>query len=332
VNDTFIIAEAGVNHNGDITLAEKLIDVAAESKANAVKFQTFKPDALVTRNTPKAAYQKALTGETEGQLQMLRKLALSAEDHQHLKRYCEKRDITFLSSPFDLESIEFLLNLGISLFKIPSGEITNLPYLRKIGESGLPVILSTGMSLLDEVAAAANALVSAGTPQDQLILLHCNSQYPTAFHDVNLRAMMKMGATLGCPVGYSDHTPGIEVPIAAVALGAIVIEKHFTLSKDMEGPDHKASLDPEELKLMVQGIRNIEESLGSSEKKPTTSEEENRGLARKSLVAARTIVKGEVFSAENLTAKRPGTGTSPMEWDDVIGKTAERNYEMDEPI
>jgi len=329
---TFIIAEAGVNHNGSVELAEKLIDVAAEAGADAVKFQTFKAEKVVSKYAQKAEYQKQTTDALESQLDMIRRLELDENSHRRLFAYCHAKKIIFLSTPFDLESVDFLNDLGLEIFKIPSGEITNLPYLRKIGSLKKEIILSTGMADLDEIEEALDVLVSSGTSIDKITVLHCNTAYPTPMEDVNLKAMRTIAQTFGVRVGYSDHTLGIEVPIAAVAMGASVIEKHFTLDKNMEGPDHKASLEPAELKEMVKAIRNIEKALGDGIKKPTPSELKNKPIARKSIVAARNIQAGEVFTEENLAVKRPGVGISPMRWDEVIGKRAKRNYKIDEII
>ena len=328
----FIIAEAGVNHNGSLDLARKLIDVAAVAGADAVKFQTFKADHLVSRSAPKADYQKVQTGADESQLEMIRRLELDEAAHHTLIEHCTCRGIVFLSTPFDSPSIELLERLKVPLFKIPSGEITNLPYLRQIGALGKPIVLSTGMSTMGEVRAALDILILSGVAKKDVTILHANTQYPTPFHDVNLRAMQSIGAELDVSVGYSDHTMGIEVPIAAVAMGATVIEKHFTLSRDMEGPDHKASLEPSELTAMVSAVRNIEAALGSGVKKPSESESANMSIARKSIVAAKRIAKGEQFDNFNLAAKRPGGGVTPMLWDQFVGTAALRDYRKDERI
>ncbi|MFH1216575.1 MAG: N-acetylneuraminate synthase [Pseudomonadota bacterium] len=328
----FIIAEAGVNHNGDLALAKKLVEAAAEAGADAVKFQTFKAENLVAASAPKAAYQKKTTGADESQLEMLKKLELSEADFIELQAHCVTHNILFMSTPFDLESIDFLASLGLEIFKIPSGELTNLPYLKKIGGLGKDIILSTGMADLAEVEAAIAVLLQAGADQERIALLHCNTEYPTPYEDVNLRVLETLRTTLHLRVGYSDHTLGIEVPIAAVALGAEIIEKHFTLDKKMPGPDHQASLEPGELRRMVQSIRHIETALGRKEKKTTPSEQHNRVIARKSIVAAQAIRKGEMLSNTNLTVKRPGTGISPMQWDRVIGKPASQNFAKDELI
>ena len=329
---TFIIAEAGVNHNGSVEIAKKLIDVAAEAGADAVKFQTFKAEKGVSRYAQKAEYQKQSTDASESQLDMVRKLELDEGAHEELLAYCRFGKIQFLSTPFDLDSIDLLNKLGLEIFKIPSGEITNLPYLRKIGALKKEIILSTGMAYLEEIEDVLNVLMKAGTLLENVTVLHCNTEYPTPMQDVNLRAMQTIARAFGVRVGYSDHTEGIEVPVAAVAMGATVIEKHFTLDKNMEGPDHRASLEPDELKAMVQAIRNIEKALGNGIKKPSLSELKNKPIARKSIVAARNIHKGEVFTEENLTTKRPGTGISPMRWDEIIGKRANKDYQQDELI
>jgi N,N'-diacetyllegionaminate synthase len=327
-----IIAEAGVNHNGDLSLARKLIDVAADAGADLVKFQTFSADRLVTCTAAKADYQKRATDSKESQQEMLRRLELSATMHEELIAHCAAREIGFFSTGFDIESIDLLVALGQDRFKIPSGEITNLPYLRHIGRMGKPVILSTGMAEMDEIEAALVALEAAGTIRSSVTVLHCTTEYPAPMEEVNLRAMLSIRQALGVEVGYSDHTSGIEVAIAAVALGASVIEKHFTIDRNLPGPDHKASLEPEELRTMVAAIRNVEIALGDGIKRLTPSEERNRLLARKSLVAKLPIKVGEVLSSLNVTTKRPGTGISPMRWDEMIGKLAERDYKEDELI
>jgi len=332
MNKTFIIAEAGVNHNGSLELAKQLIDAAVEAGADAVKFQTFKAENLVIKNAQKADYQKQTTDQAESQFAMIKKLELDVATHNELIAYCQQKNIMFLSTPFDHDSIELLHELGLEIFKIPSGEITNLPYLRQIGRLNKEVILSTGMANLGEIEAAINVLVQAGTERSKITLLHANTEYPTPMQDVNLKAMQTIGQAFGLPYGYSDHTLGIEVPIAAVALGASVIEKHFTLDKTMEGPDHKASLEPDELKAMVSAIRNIELALGSSIKQPSPSEAKNKPIARKSLVAKTDIKQGEIFTEQNLAIKRPGTGISPMRWDEILGTTAQRDYQEDEVI
>ena len=334
MSHTLIVAEAGVNHNGSIELAKKLIDKAAEAGVDIVKFQTFKSEKLVTKTAKQADYQqKNLQGSAgDSQLAMLKKLELSVEDHYVLIEYCKQKGIKFLSTAFDFDSIDFLHSLDLGLWKIPSGEITNYPYLKKIAQYGEPVILSTGMSEMGDIAAAMNVLLKFGLKREQITILHCNTEYPTPFADVNLKAMQQISDEFQIKVGYSDHTKGIEVPIAAVALGATVIEKHFTLDKNMEGPDHKASLEPDELKAMVSAIRNIEQAIGTGVKTASASEKKNIGVVRKSIVAACSIKKGDAFTEENLTVKRPGTGISPMRWEEVIGKRATRDYEEDELI
>jgi N,N'-diacetyllegionaminate synthase len=328
----FIIAEAGVNHNGSVEIAKKLIDVAVQSGADAVKFQTFKTENVISKYAQKAEYQKATTDVNESQFEMVKKLELDVKMHKELMTYCKQKNIMFLSTPFDHDSIELLNELGLEIFKVPSGEITNLPYLRHIGKLNKKVILSTGMADIGEIEDALDVLISSGTAKENIVVLHCNTEYPTPMEDVNLRAMITIGRTFDVPYGYSDHTLGIEVPIAAVALGAKVIEKHFTLDKTMEGPDHKASLEPDELKAMIKAIRNIEVALGSSIKKPTKSELKNRDIARKSIVAKQNIKKGEVLTEENITVKRPSNGISPMRWDEIIGTIAQRDYKEDELI
>jgi len=329
---TLIIAEAGVNHNGDLELARRLIDVAAESGADLVKFQTFNADRLATRTARKADYQTQTTSSTESQHEMLRRLELSPEMHSELIAHCATRNIGFFSTGFDIESVDLLVSLGQDHFKIPSGEITNLPYLRHIGRLGKELILSTGMASMGDIEAAIDVLEQAGTPRAAITVLHCTTEYPTPMNEVNLRAMQSIQTAFGVAVGYSDHTPGIEVAIAAVAMGASVIEKHFTLDRALPGPDHKASLEPDELKAMVAAIRNIEIALGDGIKRLTPSEARNKPIARKSLVASRAIKAGEIFSNENITAKRPGTGISPMRWDEVLGRPAPRNFAPDELI
>jgi len=328
----FIIAEAGVNHNGDLQLAKKLIDVAAAAGADAVKFQTFKAETLVSRKAPKADYQQQTTSADESQFEMIKRLELDPGAHQCLIDHCRDRHIMFMSSPFDLESIDLLAQLGMEIFKIPSGEITNLPYLRKIGGLETPIILSTGMSTLGDIDAALQILYAAGLAKELLTLLHCNTEYPTPMADVNLRAMLTLAEQFDVAVGYSDHTLGIEIPIAAVALGAKVIEKHITLDNNLPGPDHRASLEPQQLNEMVSAIRNLERALGDGVKRASPSEEKNRPIARKSIVAKRPIKQGEILSAENLTVKRPGTGISPMEWDSVVGTSARKDFQKDEVI
>ena len=329
---TLVIAEAGVNHNGDIQLAKKLIDIAADAGADLVKFQTFSADRLVTQSALKAEYQVLATDKIESQHEMLRNLELTEAMHHELINHCAHRQIGFFSTGFDIESINFLARLGQELFKIPSGEITNLPFLRHIGGLNKRVLLSTGMSNMHEVAAALYSLELAGTPKQKITVLHCTSSYPAELSDVNLRAMLSIQTEFGVEVGYSDHTLGTEVAIAAVALGAKVIEKHFTLDRNMSGPDHKASLEPDELTRMVAGIRSIEKALGDGNKVITQNELQNRDVARKSIVASRDIQVGEVFTESNLTAKRPGTGISPMEWDEIIGTKAKQSYVKDDLI
>lgn len=329
---TLIIAEAGVNHNGDIELAKKLIDVAGNVGADFVKFQTFNADRLATHAAKKADYQAQTTDRNETQHEMLRRLELTPAMHHELIAHCKMRKIGFFSTGFDIESVDFLASLGQNLFKIPSGEITNLPYLRHIGRLGKPIILSTGMSNMPEIESAIKALEQAGTLRSKITVLHCTTEYPTPMCDVNLRAMQSIQTELGVAIGYSDHTLGIEVAVAAVAMGATVIEKHFTLDRTLPGPDHKASLEPAELKTMVSSIRNIELALGDGVKQLAPSETKNILVARKSIVASKDIQIGEIFSAENLATKRPGTGISPMRWDEVIGLTANRNYAPDELI
>ena len=328
----FIIAEAGVNHNGSVDLAKKLIDVASISGADAVKFQTFKAKNLVVENTKKADYQKQTTDASESQFDMIKKLELDAETHKGLIAYCQEKNIMFLSTPFDHESIDLLCDLGLKIFKVPSGEITNLTYLRYVGSLNKRVILSTGMSNLEEVGDALNILINAGTSKDNITVLHANTMYPTPMEDVNLNAMLTIQKEFGVAVGYSDHTLGIEVDIAAVAMGASCIEKHFTLDKTMDGPDHKASLEPKELKEMVVAIRNIEKALGSFKKKPSPSETVNIEIARKSIVASQSIKKGEKLSSKNITTKRPGAGLNPMKWDEILHKVASKDYQMDDLI
>ena len=329
---TLIIAEAGVNHNGDMSLAMQLIDAAAEAGADVVKFQTFSAIRQVTAHASKADYQIKMTDSSESQQEMLSRLELTEAMHHQLIAYCKKRSIEFLSTGFDIESVDLLMRLGQQYFKIPSGEITNLPYLRHIGSIGRRVILSTGMATIGEVEDALNVLVDAGTIRSLITVLHCNTEYPTPVEDVNLTAMNTIRSTFGVSIGYSDHTLGIEVPIAAVALGAEVVEKHLTLSRDLPGPDHRASLEPIEFKAMVRAIRNIERAMGDGIKRPSPSELKNKSIARKSLVAKKPILAGEVFSKDNVTVKRPGTGVSPMLWDDVMGRLARRNFSIDELI
>jgi len=332
MSKVIIIAEAGVNHNGDMQIAKQLIDAAAEAGADYVKFQTFKANNIASKNASKAEYQNKTTSSSESQLDMLRKLELSHEDHLELIDYCKTKDIAFLSTPFDLESIDLLKSFGITLGKIPSGEITNLPYLEKMAENFTELVMSTGMAEVAEIKEAIKVLEGKGLTKDHLTILHCNTEYPTPFSDVNLLAMNAIGQEFNVKVGYSDHTAGIEVPIAATALGAVLIEKHFTLDRNMEGPDHKASLEPGELKQMVSSIRNIEQALGKNAKQPSASESKNRAIARKSLVAAKRLEEGHQITRDDLAVKRPGTGISPMKIYDVIGRTVNRTIEEDETL
>lgn len=325
----YIIAEAGVNHNGSFELACKLVDAAKKAGVDCIKFQTFKSKNLVSHTAQKAEYQKNTTGAGP-QVDMLKKLELSYEEFLALKDYCDKIGICFLSTPFDLDSIEFLNSIDMPFWKIPSGEVTNYPYLVTLAKTGKPVVMSTGMCDIKEIQEAISVLRENGAKE--IKLLHCNTEYPTPFEDVNLRAMQTMREAFGLEVGYSDHTKGIEVPIAAVALGATVIEKHFTLDRNMEGPDHKASLEPHELAKMVSSIRNIERALGNGDKTPSPSERKNIIVARKSIVAAKNIKVGEILTEENITVKRPGTGISPMKWNEVLGTKAIRDFEEDELI
>ena len=327
---TFVIAEAGVNHNGDIEIAKSLIREAKKAGADAVKFQTFKAEKVMSKFAQKADYQKTNTGSEESQLEMVKKLELPYNAFVVLQQYCDELGIMFMSTPFDLDSIDFLDRLGLAIIKIPSGEITNLPYLIKMGKRGKKIILSTGMATLDEIDDAIKILRENGT--EDISVLHCNTEYPTPYRDVNLKAMNTIRERFQLEVGYSDHSLGIEVPIAAVALGATIIEKHFTLDKNLEGPDHIASLEPEELAAMIRAIRNIEEALGSGEKQPSESESKNMVIARKSIIAKCDIKKGEVFTEENLTVKRPGNGINPMRWYEIIGQAAIRDFVEDELI
>lgn len=331
MSKTLIIAEAGVNHNGDIHLAKKLIEAAADAGADYIKFQTFKAESLVNKTAEQADYQKENTGKTESQFDMLKRLELSYDDFDELEKSCQEHDIKFLSTAFDFESIAYLKN-KLDFYKIPSGEITNLPYLEKVAKLNLPIIMSTGMANMQEVKEALAVLEKNGIIRNNITILHCNTEYPTPMQDVNLNAMLTIADELGVKVGYSDHTLGIEIPIAAVAMGAKVIEKHFTLDKNMQGPDHKASLEPHELKAMVDGIRNIEKAMGSGVKTPSPSEQKNIDVARKSIVAASSIKQGEVFTSQNITTKRPGTGISPMQWHELIGTPAQKDYKEDELI
>ena len=333
MSKVLIIAEAGVNHNGSMQIAKQLVDKAVEAGVDIIKFQTFKSEKLVSKDVRQAEYQQRNIGKRdESQLAMLKKLELSVEAHHELMDYCKERNIRFWSTAFDMESIYFLYSLNMGLWKIPSGEITNYPYLKKIASFHEPIILSTGMCELSDIEAALNVLIEEGIKKEQITVLHCNTEYPTPYQDVNLKAMLEIGEKFGVKIGYSDHTKGIEVPIAAVALGATVIEKHFTLDKNMEGPDHKASLEPDELKAMVSAIRNIEQALGTGHKEISASERKNIEIARKSIVAACPIKKGELLTEENLTVKRPGTGISPMRWKEVLGGVATRNYSEEDMI
>lgn len=333
MSKVLIIAEAGVNHNGSIQIAKQLIDKAVEAGVDIIKFQTFKSEKLVSKTARQAEYQQRNIGKgDEGQFAMLKKLELSVENHHELIQYCQERNIRFWSTAFDMESIDFLHSLNMGLWKIPSGEITNYPYIKKIASFHEPIILSTGMCELSDIETALNVLIDEGVKKEHITVLHCNTEYPTPYQDVNLKAMLEIGEKFGVKIGYSDHTQGIEVPIAAVALGASVIEKHFTLDKTMEGPDHKASLEPDELKSMVSAIRHIELALGNGHKTISDSERKNIEIARKSIVAACPIKKGEMFSEENLTVKRPGNGISPMRWNEVVGTTAIKDFEEEEII
>lgn len=327
---TYIIAEAGVNHNGSIELAKKMIDKAKDAGADCIKFQTFVSENIVSKTAGKADYQKEHTSSSESQLDMLKKLELSFDEFVKLNEYCKEKEIEFLSTAFDFESIKFLNNLGIKRWKIPSGDITNLPYLIEIAKLGKPVILSTGMSTMFDIKSAVSVLKENGS--GQITVLHCTTEYPTPYKDVNLKAMKTIKKEFNVPVGYSDHTKGIEIPIAAVAMGATIIEKHFTLDRNMEGPDHKASLEPDELKSMVSAIRNIEFAMGDGNKKPANSEVKNMAVSRKSIVANKDIKKGELFTEENIAVKRPGNGISPMKWFGVLGQTATRDFKEDELI
>ncbi len=332
INRTLIIAEAGVNHNGDMELAKQLIDVAAEAGADFVKFQTFKADRLATRTAKKADYQNESTDIKESQYEMLKRLELTLDMHKELIAHCAMRNIRFFSTGFDVESLDMLASLGLDSFKVPSGEITNLPYLRHVGLISKSVILSTGMANMGEIEAAIEVLEQAGVVRTNITVLHCTTEYPTPMREVNLRAMQSIQKAFGVAVGYSDHTVGIEVAIAAVAMGASVIEKHFTIDRNLAGPDHKASLEPNELKSMVTSIRNVEFALGDGVKRITPSEAKNKPIARKSLVAKCAISRGDVFTAENITVKRPGSGVSPMRWDEVIGRIASSDYSADDLI
>ena len=332
INPTVIIAEAGVNHNGSISTAKKLVEEASKAGANFIKFQTFKTEEVLTKNAPKASYQVKNTVKNESQYEMIKRLELDYEDHKELIKHCKKNNIEFLSTAFDLDSIDMLNQFNIPFFKIPSGEITNFPYLKHIGKIRKPVVMSTGMASLDEIQEALNVLISSGLTKKDVTILHCNSEYPTDYMDVNLNAMLTIKEKFDVKVGYSDHTLGIQIPIAAVALGASVIEKHFTLNREMPGPDQSASLEPKGLKAMVENIRCIEISMGDGIKKASKSEMKNMSVIRKSLVAKRQIKVGELFSEKNLTTKRPGNGISPMRWHDIIGKKSTANYEPDDLI
>ncbi len=329
MNHVYIIAEAGVNHNGSIELAYRLVDAAKESGADCIKFQTFKAQNLVSENAQKADYQKKMTGDGS-QIEMLKKLELSFEEFEELKKYCDRIEICFLSTPFDMDSIEFLNSIDMPFWKIPSGEVTNYPYLVELARTGRPIVMSTGMCDLIEIETAIKVLRDNGA--DDIRLLHCNTEYPTPFEDVNLKAMQTMRDAFRLEVGYSDHTRGIEIPIAAVALGATIIEKHFTLDRSMDGPDHKASLEPDEFASMVSAIRNIERAMGTGDKTPSPSEKKNIVIARKSIVAKKSIKAGEVFTVDNITVKRPGNGISPMKWNELLGTKATKDYSEDDLI
>lgn len=326
----FIIAEAGVNHNGSLCMAKELVDLAKEAGADCVKFQTFISEKIVSFIAPKAAYQEKQTGSSQSHLEMLKSMELSYRDFHELKSYCIKREILFMSSPFDLESIEFLYSLGMSVWKIPSGEITNLPYLESIAKKKQKVIMSTGMCTLEDIKEAVRTLNAYGT--DDITLLHCTSEYPASYDSVNLNALRTMKDVFGLPVGYSDHTLGIEISIAAAALGASVIERHITLDKNQKGPDHKASLSFEEMHAMVTAIRHVETAMGTGRKMPMKEEYKNINIVRKSIIASKRINKGDIFTVENITVKRPGNGISPMKWYRVLGEKAKRNFEKDELI
>lgn len=332
MNRVLIIAEAGVNHNGSLELAKQLVDKALEAGVDYVKFQAGIPELVASKFAQKADYQKATTDRHESQLDMIRKITLTPDQQRDVAAYCKQVGANYLCTPFDLPSIELLQELGMQIWKVPSGEITNYPYLRAIAQTKLPIIMSTGMATIAEIEAAIDVLVANGTDRQKITLLHCTTEYPAPKNEVNLNAMHTIGEHFKLPVGYSDHTEGLEISIAAVALGAVVIEKHFTLDRNMEGPDHKASIEPEELKLMVQCIRNVESALGDGIKKVTASESKNREIARKSIVAFRDIKKGELLTPENLITKRPANGINPMLWESVIGQIAKRDFEQDEPI
>ena len=332
MNHTIIIAEAGVNHNGSIETAKLLIDKAAEAGVDYIKFQTYKTENLVSKDAKKAEYQKANMGGEDSQFAMLKQLELSYSEQEELIAYCNSKGVAFFSTAFDDESIDFLAEKGLDMWKIPSGEITNFPYLRKIGRMGKKIMLSTGMCNIDDIKAAIDTLIRFGTRIENISILHCNTEYPTPMYDVNLSAMNEIRNIFHTEVGYSDHTMGIEVPIAAVAMGATIIEKHFTLDRNMSGPDHKASIEPDELKEMVKSIRNIEKAIGNGKKEVSESEKKNISIARKSIVAARNIKKGEIFTEENITVKRPGTGLSPMKWEEIVGQKAIRDFNVEELI
>lgn len=332
MNHTIIIAEAGVNHNGSLEMAKQMILVAKEAGVDYVKFQTAKPELGISRFAEMATYQKKNLNKEESQLDMVKKICLPMANYKVLKDYCDEVEVKFLSTPFDAPSVDLLMELGVDYMKIPSGELTNLPYLRKVAEQGRPVIMSTGMCEINEVEDALNVLLQKGLPLDMITLLHCNTEYPTPYCDVNLKAMFNLRDKFGVKVGYSDHTRGLEIPIAAVALGATVIEKHFTLDRTLPGPDHIASLEPEELKQMVVSVRHIEQALGDGAKRVSESERKNIAIARKSIVASRLIYAGEIFAEENLAVKRPGYGVNPMRWDEVMGTVAKRDFQEDELI
>jgi len=327
-----IIAEAGVNHNGDISIAKKLVDAAKACGADIVKFQTFSAEKIASKNAAKADYQIKSTESGESQFEMLKRLELDERAHREIKDYCDLVGVEFLSTPFDTESVDMLSSLGVHVWKIPSGEITNLPFLRKIGSMDQEIILSSGMANLGEIEAALESLEAAGTSRDRITLLHCTTEYPAPYEEVNLGVLGNLSAAFGIKIGYSDHTKGISIPLAAAALGATIIEKHFTLDRSMTGPDHAASLEPDELSAMIAGIREIEIAMGDGIKRPTASELRNRNIARKSIVAAKRIARGEIFTDKNLTTKRPGHGISPMLWDSVLGRTAVRDFVPDEAI
>ena len=325
-----IIAEAGVNHNGSLELAKRMADVAKEAGADIVKYQTAVPELVISRFAPKAEYQKDTTGEAESQLEMVKKIHFGFDAHRELKEYCDSIGIKYLSTPFDMDSIDFLAEMDMPVWKIPSGEVTNLPYLEKVAKLHKPVVMSTGMCEISEIKEALEILEKNGA--GEITILHCNTEYPTPLKDANVRAMLDIKANFGTKVGYSDHTLGLEAPLAAVALGATVVEKHFTLDKNMEGPDHQASMNPDELKALVKAIRNTEVALGDGVKKVTESEAKNKDVARKSIVAKVPVKAGEIFTVDNITVKRPGSGISPMRWYEVLGKTAKRDFSLDELI